>query len=118
MAAASSLRSSLDEGLRLLDLPRVDQVSDVVQQFASGSPSLWPLQGGEVVPHDGGPVVAATRVVQPDARSLGSAETVGAKQDVLQLLVRVAVGRGAQWADTVDQHERKLRQRPVEFCER
>ncbi len=35
------------------------------------------LQGGKVVPHDRGPIVATTRVVQPFARSLGGAETIG-----------------------------------------
>ncbi len=36
------------------------------------------LQGGEVVPHDGGPGVAAHRVIQPSTRYLGGAEAVGA----------------------------------------
>ncbi len=36
------------------------------------------LKGSAVVPHDGGPVFGATRVVQPFAHSLGGAETVGA----------------------------------------
>jgi len=73
----------LDEGLRLLELPRVDQVSDVAQQFAEEKERLdllhcGRLQAGEVVPHDGGPVVAATRMDQPFAFSLGGAEAVGA----------------------------------------
>ncbi len=60
----------LDKGLRHLELPRVDQVSDLARQFAEEKDRLdllhcGRLQGGEVVPHDGGPCVAATRVVQP-----------------------------------------------------
>ncbi len=75
--------AALDEVLRLLELPRVDQVSDVARQFAEEKDSLdllhWGrLQGGEVVPHDGGPVAAAPRVVQPFTRPLGNAEAVGA----------------------------------------
>ena len=50
------------------------------------------LQGGEVVPHDGGPCVAAHSIVQPSTRHLGSAEAVGAQEEFLQLLVRVAKG--------------------------
>ncbi len=50
------------------------------------------LQGGEVVPHDGGPCVAAHRIVQPSTHHLGSAEAVGAQEEFLQLLVRVAKG--------------------------
>ncbi len=74
----------LDKGLRFLELPRVDQVLDVAQQFAEEKDRLdllhcGRLQGGEVVPHDRGPVVAAPRVVQPFACSL----------------VRVKVGSGA-----------------------
>ncbi len=90
----------LDKGLRILELPRVDQVPDVARQFAEEKDRLdllycGRLQGDEVVPHDGGPVIAAPRVVQPFACSLGGAETVGAEQDVLQLLVQVEVGSGA-----------------------
>jgi hypothetical protein len=62
---SSSLRSS--QILWLLELPRVDQISGVTQQFAEEKVRLdffhcgW-LQGGEVVPHDGGPVVAETHI--------------------------------------------------------
>jgi len=62
----------LDQGLRLLELLRVDQISDVTRQFAEEKDCLdffhcrW-LQGGDVVPHDRGPVVAATQVIQPFA---------------------------------------------------
>jgi hypothetical protein len=78
------------------------------------------LQGGDVVPHDGGPGVAAHSVVQPPTRHLGDTEAVGAQEDVLQLLVRVALGGGAlgQRADGGDQRERKFRLRPVELRER
>ena len=72
-----------------------------------------------MVPHAGGPGVAAHRVIQPLTRHLGDTEAVGVQEDVLQLLVRVAVGGGvlAQRADGVDKRERELRQRPVELCE-
>ncbi len=75
------------------------------------------LQGGEVVQHDGGPGVAAHRVVQPSTRHLGDTEVVGAQEDVLQLLLRVAGGGGVlgQRTDGGDQRERKFRQRPVEL---
>ncbi len=121
LVASSSLQSSpdfvasLDQGLRLLELLHVDQISDVTRQFAEEKDCLdffhcrW-LQGGEVVPHDGGPVVAATQVIQPFACPLKGAEAVGAKQDVLQLLVQVPVGGGtfAQRAEAVNQREREL----------
>jgi hypothetical protein len=73
----------LDKGLRFLELPRVDQVSDVAQQFAEEKDPLdllhcGRLQSGEPVPHDGGPVVAATLVIQPFGGPLGGPETVGA----------------------------------------
>ncbi len=83
VAAADPPRFRCIAGLGLLKLPRVDHVSDVAQQFEEEEDPLnllhcGRLQGSEVVPHDGGPVVAANRVVQPFARSLGGAETVGA----------------------------------------
>jgi hypothetical protein len=103
---------------------RVDQVSDVAWQFAEEKGSLDPLhcgrlQGGEVVPHDGVPVAAVPWVVQPFTRPLGGTEAVGVQQNVLHLLVRVTVGRGAfaQRANAVDQRKWELRQRPAEFCE-
>jgi hypothetical protein len=73
----------LDKGLRFLELPWVDQVSDVARQFAEEQDGLDLLHCGrlqrcEMAPHDGGPVVAATPVVQPFAHSLGDAETTGA----------------------------------------
>jgi hypothetical protein len=75
---------------------------------------------GEIVPHDGGPVVAAPWIIQPSTRPLGGAETIGAQKDVLQLPVRVAIeGRvSAQRADGVDQREWELGQCVVKFCER
>ncbi len=62
----------LDKNLRLLELPRVDQVSDVVRQFAEEKDRLDLLHSGrlqscEMVPHVGWPVVASTRVIQPFA---------------------------------------------------
>ncbi len=76
-APSSSLRSS--QILWLLELPRVDQISGVTQQFAEEKVRLdffhcgW-LQGGEVVPHDGGPVVAETQVILPFACRVDAAE--------------------------------------------
>ncbi len=116
------LVAALDEVLRLLERPRVDQVPDVARQLAEKEDGLYllhcgRLQGSEVVPHDGGPGVAAHRVVQPLTRHLGNTEAVGAQEDVLQLLVRVAVGGGdlGQLADGGDKRERKLPQHPVEL---
>ncbi len=62
----------LDKNLRLLELPRVDQVSDVARQFAEEKDRLVLLHRGrlqscEMVPHVGWPVVASTRVIQPFA---------------------------------------------------
>jgi hypothetical protein len=58
----------LDEVLWLLKRPLVDQVSDVARQLAEEENGLgllhrgW-LQGGEVFLHDGGPGVAAHRII-------------------------------------------------------
>ena len=118
------LVAALDEFLRRLERPRVDQVPDVVRQLAEKEDGLGllhcgRLQGGEVVPNDGGPCVAAHRIIQPSTRHLGDTEAVGAQEDVLQFLVRVVVGGGVldQRADGVDQREQKLLQCPVELCE-
>jgi hypothetical protein len=72
----------LGNGLRILELTWVDQVSDVAQQLAEEKDRLdlfhcGRLQGVELVPHDRGSVVAAAGVVQPFVRPLGGAETVG-----------------------------------------
>ncbi len=82
------LLAAPNEVLRLLKCPRVDQVSDVSRKLVEEENSLgllhrgW-LQGGEVVPHDGGPGVAAHRVIQPSTRHLGGAEAVGAQVELL-----------------------------------
>ncbi len=105
-AAASSmvwafpdLVAALDEVLWLFERPRVDQVPDVARQLAEKEDGLGllhccRLQGGEVVPHDGGPCVATHRIVQPSTHHLCGAEAVGAQEEFLQLLVRVPKGRG------------------------
>ncbi len=113
------LVAALNEVLRLPECPWVDQVPDVVRQLGLDLLHCGRLQSGEVVPHDGGPCVAAHRIVQPSTHHLGNMEAVGAQEDVLQLLVRVAVGGGVlrQWADGGDQREREFRQRPVELRE-
>ncbi len=54
------LVAALDEVLRLLQRSRVDQVPDVAWQLVEKEDGLYLLhcgwlQGGEVVPHDGGP---------------------------------------------------------------
>ncbi len=115
----------LDEVLQLLKCPRVDQVSDVARQLAEEENGLGllhrgRLQGGEVVPHDGGPGVAAHRIIQPLASHLFGAEAVGTQEELLQLLVRVADGGGipGQGADGGDQRKRQFSQGPVEFRDR
>ncbi len=119
------LVAALDEVLRLLKCPRVDQVSDVARQFAEEEDSLGllhlgRLQGSEVVPHDGGPGVAAHRIIQPLTSHLFGAEAVGKQEELLQLLVRVADGGGIpeQRADGGDQRKWQFSQGPVEFCDR
>jgi hypothetical protein len=115
----------LDEVLRLLERPQVDQVPDVARQLAEEEDGLGRLhcgrlQGGEVVPHDGRPCVASQRIVQPSTRHLGSAEAVRVQEEFLHLLVRVAEGGWVpgQPADGGDQRKREFRQRPVELRER
>ncbi len=100
----------LDELLRCLEGPRVDQVADVAQQFAEEKDSLCilfrlRLQGGEVVPQDGGPGVAAHGIIQPLVGDLLGAEAVGSQEELLQLPGRVADGGGIprQRADGGDQ---------------
>jgi hypothetical protein len=93
------LVAALDEVLRLLERPRVDQVPHVARQLAEKEDGLGllhcgRLQGGEVVPHDGGPCVAAHRIVQPSTRHLVSTKAVGAQEEFLQLFVRVAKDGG------------------------
>jgi hypothetical protein len=119
------LIAALDEVRRLVERPQVDQVPDVARQLVEKEDSLGllhcgRLQGGEVVPHDGGPCVAAHRIVQPSTRNLGGAEAVGAQEEFLQLLVRVAEDGGVpgQQADDGEQGKREFRQRPVELRER
>ncbi len=114
------LIAALDEFLRLLEGPRVDQVTDMARQFADEEDGLGllhrcRLQGGEVVPQDGGPGVDAHWVIQPLAGHLFGAEAVGT-----QLFVRVADGGGVpgQRADGCDQRKRQFSQGPVEFCDR
>jgi hypothetical protein len=80
-----NLVAALDELLRLLERPRVDQVPDVARQLVEKEDGLYllhcgRLQGSELVSHDGGPGVAAHRVVQPLTRHLGDAEAVGAER--------------------------------------
>jgi hypothetical protein len=117
--------AALDEVLQLPERLRVDQVPDVPRQLAEKEDGLdllhcGRLQGGEVVLHDEGPGVAAHRVVQPSTRHLGGAEAVGAQEEVLQLLVRVAEGGGVLGlqADNGDKRKQKFRQRSVELHER
>jgi hypothetical protein len=119
------LIAALDEFLWCLEGPRVDQVSDVAQQFADEEDVLGifhrcRLQGGEVVPQDGGPGVAAHRIIQPLAGHLFGAEAVGLQEELLQLFVRVADGGGVpgQWVDGGNQRKRQFSQGPVEFCDR
>ncbi len=122
------LVAALDEVLRLLESLRVDQVPDVARQLAEEEDGLGLLHCGrlqgdevsEVVPHDRSPCVASQRIVQPSTRHLGSAETVRAQEEFLQLLVRVTEGGGVpgQRADGGDQRKREFCQRPVELRER
>ncbi len=76
------LVAALDELLWLLECPWIDHIPDVARQLAEKEDSLYllhcgRLQGGEVVPHDEGPGVAAHWVVQPLTCHLGDAEAVG-----------------------------------------
>ncbi len=73
------------------------------------------LQGGEVVPQDGWPGVAAHRVVQPLTGHLFGAEAVGTQEELLQFFVQVADGGGVpgQRADGGDQQKRQFSQGPV-----
>ena len=94
------LVAALDEVLRLLERPRVTQVPDVARQLAEEKDGLGlfyygRLQGDEVVPHDGGPCVAAHRIIQPSTCHLGGAEAVRAQEEFLQLLVRVLKADGS-----------------------
>ncbi len=119
------LVAALDEVLQLLKGPRVDPVPDVARQLADEEDGLGllhrcRLQGGEVVPQDGGPGVAAHRVIQPLTGHLLGAEAVGTQEKLLQLFVRVADGGGVpgQRADGGDQRKRQFSQGPVvEFCD-
>jgi hypothetical protein len=109
----------------LLKGPRIDQVPDVARQLADEEDGLdllhrRRLQGGEIVPQDGGPGVAAHRVIQPLAGHLFGTEDVGTQEELLQLFVRVVDSGGVpgQRADGGDQRERQFSQGPVEFCDR
>ncbi len=78
------------------------------------------LQGGEVVPQNGGPGVAAHGVIQPLVGHLLGTEAVGPQEELLLLLVRVADSGGVprQQADEGDQRERQFSQGLVELCDR
>ncbi len=96
------LVAALDEFFRRLEGLRVDQVTGVERQFADEQDSLGilkhrRLQGGEVVPQDGGPGVAAHQIIQPFAGHLFGTEAVGPQEELLQLFVRVADGRWGLW---------------------
>ncbi len=104
------LVAALDEFFRRLEGARVDQVTDVARQFADEKGDLCilhrcRLQGGEVVPQDGGHGVNTHRIIQPLAGHLFGAEAVGPQEELLQLFVRVADGGGVsgQRADGGDQ---------------
>jgi hypothetical protein len=114
------LVAALDKFLRRLESTRVDQVTDVARQFADEEGGFcilhrrW-LQGGEVVPQDGGPGVAAHWIIQPLAGHLFGAEAVGPQEELLQHFVRVADGGG------VSGHRAdggQFSQGPVEFLDR
>ncbi len=107
------LVATLYELLRCLEGPWVDQIADVARQFAKEKGGLCilyrlQLQGGEVVPQDGGPGVAAHGIIQPLVGHLLGAEAVGSQEELLQLLVRVADVGGItrQRTDGGDQRER------------
>ncbi len=78
------------------------------------------LQGGEVVPQNGGPGVAAHGVIQPLVGHLLGAEAIGPQEELLQLLVRAADSGGIlrQRVDGGDQRERQFSQGQVELCDR
>jgi len=85
----------------------------VARQFAEEKSGLCilcrlRLQGGEAVPQDGGPGVAAHGIIQPLVGHLLDAEAVGSQEELLQLLVWVTDGGGIprQRADSGDQRER------------
>ncbi len=63
---------------------------------------------------------ASEQIIQPSTRHLGGAEAVGAQEDFLQVLVRVAEGGGVtgQRADGGDQRKREFHQRTIELRER
>ncbi len=106
--------------------PRVDQSADVAGQFAEeeGDLRLFKrrrLQGGQVVPQNRGPGVAAAHgVIEPLAGPLLVTEGVGSQEELLQLPVRVGDGGGVprQRADSGNQREGQLRHGPVEYCDR
>jgi hypothetical protein len=107
------LVATLDELLRCLEGLWADEVADVARQFAEEKGGLCilyrlRLQGGEVVPQDGGPGVAAHGIIQPLVGHLLGAEALGSQEELLQLLVWVADGGGIprQRADGGDQRER------------
>jgi hypothetical protein len=73
----------LVKGLRILELPRVDQISDIARQLVETEDRLDLLRGGrlqgvELVTQDRGLVAPETWVVQPFSCSLGGAEAVTA----------------------------------------
>ncbi len=106
------LVATLDH-LRCVEGPHIDQIADVVRQFAEEKDGLrilhhHRLQGSEVVPQDGGPGVAAHGIIQPFAGHLLVTKAVGSQEELFQLLVRVTDGGGVprQQADSGDQRER------------
>jgi hypothetical protein len=122
VAMDSELVAALYEVLRLLKCSGVDQAPDVVRQLAEEEDGLGLLhrgclQGGEVVPQDGGPGVPTHRVIQPLASHLFGGEAVGTQEELLQLLVRVADSGGVpgQRVGGGDQRKRQFSQGPVEF---
>ena len=117
--------ATLDHLLRCVEGLRIDQIAEVARQFAEEKGSLCilhrrRLQGGEVVPQDGGPGVAAHRIIQPLVGHLLVTKAVGSQEELLQLLVRVGDGGGVpgQRADGGDQRKREFCQSPVELLER
>jgi hypothetical protein len=74
--------ATLDHLLRCVEGQRIDQIADVARQFAEEKGGLCilhrrRLQGGEVVPQDGGPGVAAHGIIQPFVGNLLVTKAVG-----------------------------------------
>ncbi len=117
--------ATLDHLLRGVEGQHVDQSADVAQQFAEEKGDLrhfkrrW-LQGGQVVPQNRGPGVAAAHgVIEPLVGPLLVTKAIGSQEELLQVFVRVGDGGGVpqQRADGGDQREGQLRHGTVEFCD-